>query len=72
MIELADPEGQILSEIADPAFKRADIITTYALILKGGQAGIVNWPKVNRAIVTRWSLSSLDFIKRAAWRKAST
>lgn len=66
-IELADPEGQLLEEIADPAMTRRDVALTYGLALRGSQDR-VDWPKVNRAIVDRWSLSALEWIKAFAWK----
>lgn len=66
-IELADPEGQLLEEIADPSMKRRDVALTYGLAIRGGQER-VDWRKVNEAIVGRWSLSGLQQIKDFAWK----
>lgn len=66
-ILLADPEAQLLAEIASPAMKQRDIISTYGLALR--TVDLVDWPKVNRAIVTRWSLSGLARIKASAWQR---
>ncbi len=70
-IEFADPEGYLLEEIANPAFKRADVAKTYRLVLHSQSRERVNWRKVNAAIIERWSASSLEWIKRFAWRTAS-
>ena len=67
-IVLADPEGYLLEEIANPAMKRLDVAKTYRLILFGGDVGRVNWRKVNTAIIERWSVSSLEWIKAFAWK----
>lgn len=67
-IVFADPEGQLLGEIADPAMKRLDVAKTYRLILASGDQGRVNWRTVNTAVIERWSESSLDWIKRFAWK----
>ena len=67
-IELADPQAQLLEDIATPAMKRRDVAMTYRLALRG--AGRVDWPAVNRAIIARWSLSGLDWIKREAFKAA--
>ena len=69
-IELADPEAQLLAEIADKAMKRRDVAMTYRLAWRatlGPDGATVDWPKVNEAIVERWSLSALAFIKKTAW-----
>ena len=67
-IVFADPEGYLLEEIANPAMKRLDVAKTYRLILASGDQARVSWRTVNTAIVDRWSLSALDWIKRFAWK----
>jgi len=67
-IELADPEGQLLEEIADPKMTRRQVALTYGLAVRGDQSR-VDWPRVNRAIVARWSPSTLEWIKKFAWRQ---
>lgn len=69
-MELADPEAQLLAEIADKTMKRRDVAMTYRLAIRacrGPDGATVNWHKVNEAIVGRWSLSALVFIKKTAW-----
>jgi hypothetical protein len=69
-IELADPQAQLLAEIADVAMKRADVAMTYRLAIRasrGPGGATVDWRKVNEAIIERWSASGLTWIKRAAW-----
>jgi hypothetical protein len=68
-IVLADPEGYLLEEIANPAMKRIDIAKTYRLILASGDQERVNWRTVNTAVIERWSESALEWIKREAWRQ---
>jgi hypothetical protein len=65
-IELADPEGDLLREIADPAMSRHDVRLTYRLALRSQDR--VDWAKVNEAIIHRWSLSTLRNIKAWAWK----
>lgn len=65
-IELADPQGQLLEEIANPAMKRRDVAQTYAFALRSHDR--VNWLLVNGAIIERWSVSGLKYIKDAAWK----
>lgn len=66
-IEMVDVEGQLLREIADTRMKRADVALTYAFGLR--QQDEVDWPKINRAIIERWSLSGLTWIKTEAWKR---
>ena len=68
-IELADPEGQLLGEIADPKMTRRDVALTYRLALKTQDR--VDWPKVNEAIVRRWSVAALKYIRAFAWGAAA-
>ena len=67
-IVLADPEGYLLEEIANPAMKRLDVAKTYRLILASGDQDRVNWRTVNTAVIDRWSESALEWIKRFAWK----
>jgi len=68
-IVFADPEAQLLEEIANPAMRRTDVAKTYRLVLASGDAGRVGWRRVNQAIIDRWSVSSLEWIKAFAWRR---
>lgn len=65
--EEMDPEAKILGQIANPQMKRADIALSYASCIR--QRGSIDWPKVNRAITDRWSLSGLSYIKGLAWKE---
>lgn len=67
MIELADCERFVLSEIADPKTNRRDIAKTYALILRSSECDDVDWAKVHTAIISRWSKSGLKWVKTVAW-----
>lgn len=66
-IELAFPEQVLLDEIADPRMTRDDVLLTYALAMQSSEA--VDWRKVNEAIVARWSMSALRYVKEGAWRE---
>ena len=65
-IELADCQPTLLQEIADPAMTRRDVALTYGLALRSSER--VDWAIVNAAIIQRWSVSGLNWIKAAAWR----
>ncbi len=66
-MEMADCEATMLREIAEPSCKRKDVAKSYALTLRSSERPSVNWKKVNAAIIARWSLSALAWIKRQAW-----
>jgi len=65
--ELANCEWVLLREIANRSFKRLDIARTYYLAMKSSERDKVNWEKVNKAIIERWSMSGLEYIKTQAW-----
>lgn len=65
-IEMADPQGQILEEIATKASTRDLIATTYAWCIR--QRNEVDFKTINRAILNRWSPHALEYIKRKAWK----
>jgi hypothetical protein len=53
------------------ALSRHDAITRDDMAIAYGRSlsdPNVDWPAVNRAIVQRWSLSALKYIKREAWK----
>jgi len=64
-IELADCTRVLLDEIAHKGATRKDIAKTYALALRSSEP--TDWERVNRAIIERWSLSALGWIKTKAW-----
>lgn len=68
-IEMVDVQGQLEREIADPRMKRADVALTYAFGLRQeGEVREVDWRKVNEAIIERWSMAGLKWIKTRAWK----
>lgn len=66
MLELSDPQGFILGEVADKRMKRKDVALSYALCIKSTQQ--VDFAAINAAIINRWSVSGLVFIKERAWK----
>lgn len=66
-VELADCELMLLQEIAESKCKRRDVARTYALALQSSERERIDWKKVNAAIVDRWSVAALKFIKEQAW-----
>lgn len=65
-IEMVNCENQLIGEIANPNFKRRDVAQTYALALKSSERDKINWKRVNMAIIKRWSVSALNWIKQQA------
>ena len=66
-IELCCCESVLLEEIADKRFKRNNVSQTYALALRSSEFDTIDWGKINRAIIERWSMSALIYIKERAW-----
>ena len=69
MHELSPDEALrlVLAVVADRHKNRDDVVLAYRLCLHDALEQL-DWPKVNRAIVDRWSINGLDYIKRHAWR----
>lgn len=63
-MELADCTNTLLREIAEKVFKRNDIAMTYAMAMCSSFQ--TDWKAVNEAIIARWSLSGLTYIKERA------
>lgn len=69
-IRLCNCEGVLLLEAGTKGITRKSIAMTYRLAMeqeKDPDGEKIDWEKVNRAIVERWSLSGLKFIKNLAW-----
>jgi hypothetical protein len=64
-VEMVDPQSAILGEIADARMTRDDVALTYAFAIR--QQAEMDFALVNRAIVERWSLAALKYIKTKAW-----
>ena len=64
---LTFPTATLLAEIANYAMKRNDVALTYSICLSPGSSERTNWEAVNAAIVARWSVSALIYIKTRAW-----
>lgn len=48
---------------------QADVIPEYAHKLQEYRTQYVDWPFINQAIITRWSMTGLMKIKKAAWER---
>ena len=66
--ELANCEQTILHEIAT-GHTQASVALTYAMAMSSSERTTIDWPKVNRAIMARWTgRAALDRVKRMAWK----
>ena len=65
-MELVCCESTILNEIKHKECKRNDIALTYYFCMVSLED--IDWGKVNRAIVERWSRSGLEYIKKEAYK----
>lgn len=65
-IEMKDVETVILEEIKASDSTRDDIALTYAFCITSSED--INFGKINRAIVARWSTSAREYIKTKAWK----
>jgi hypothetical protein len=68
VMRMMNPQETILSEIADERMTHEDVAQTYAFCIRQKAVDPVDFGVVNRAIIERWSYSSLKSIKARAWR----
>lgn len=47
---------------------RNEVAEEYATMLILADADWIGWPLLNAAVVRRWSVSGLEYIKRRAWK----
>lgn len=62
-----NPEKLLIADIRDRANTRDDIAVMYAEYLNRDHW---DWSVINGAIVERWSMSGLRYVKDKAWRLA--
>ena len=65
-IELMSCEEIILEEIANKEATRDNVALTYAFCIDSSEK--IDFAKINKAIVDRWSRSALQYIKKEAWK----
>ena len=64
--ELMNPTDALLWDIRNSEVKRDSIAATYSLALQSSEP--TDWAKVNQAIIARWSMAGLEYIKNRAWK----
>ena len=64
-VELVNTTALLMQEIADKRVKRRSVAMTYALAIRSSEK--TDFRAVNKAIIERWSVSGLDWIKKQAW-----
>ncbi len=57
----------LLAAVAQPNIKRRGVAAVYGGALRM-EFGLTDWKCVNRAILERWSMSGLRWIKHLAWK----
>lgn len=68
-MEMTNREITILNEISHKECKRKDIALTYYFCMVPKEE--IDYKKINKAIIERWSFSGLEYIKEEAnkWSK---
>ncbi len=64
-LDIFNAEATLLYEIKQTGATRLSVAKTYAMALRSPEK--TDWPAVNRAILERWSLHALGWIKRLAY-----
>jgi hypothetical protein len=64
-------EDEFAISLQDQAFYQEAAAKEYSALIFASRVlgNEINWTKVNRAIIDRWSRSGLERIKSAAWKK---
>ena len=65
-VELMDTTGTLLRETQMTEITRDIIALTYAMALCSSDK--TDWRTVNLAIIDKWSISALEYIKTRAWK----
>ena len=65
-IKCTEIEGVLLKEIPDKTLNQIDIALTYRLAIEADAK--IDWKKVNKAIIKRWSKSGLLRVKELVWK----
>lgn len=61
----------LLRELESRKVTQASVALTYAFCIKNDhdKYEAVDWPKINNAIIERWSASGLRRVKEMAWKR---
>ena len=65
IIELVNTTETLLDTIKK-AKNRLEVSVVYKWAICSSEE--TDWKKVNQAIINRWSINALDYIKKMAWR----
>ena len=63
-MEMLGCEATILNEISHKICKRNDVALTYYFCMVSSKD--IDYKKINKAIIERWSFSGLEYIKKEA------
>ena len=67
--ELLNPEKMIIGECSDRRMRRYDVAVSYQICLRIIAPDSEAWKRINQAIISRWSLAGLEWIKARAWER---
>ena len=67
-IHCTEIEGVILKEIQDKTLHKINIALTYRSAIGAHPTAKIDWKKINKAIIKRWSKSGLLRVKEMAWK----
>lgn len=67
LITSRDWTAELLADVNDWAARRVDVAMSYAAAIRYERD--IDWPRVNAAIIEKWSKSGLEWIKREAWKR---
>ena len=65
-IQLVGCTKQLIQEAGTKELKQKNIALTYAMAILSDEEK--DWPKINQAIIKRWSKSGLTRVKTMAWK----
>jgi hypothetical protein len=70
-----DDMTEMILNVVEPPSRRADVVSVYATVILFGHFAVpprmnADWSRVNNAIIGRWSVSALNYIKTRAWKDA--
>jgi hypothetical protein len=67
--EIEEWEDEFLSFLNSKKFRQKDAAKEYSSLIFASVVlgNNIDWPKINRAIINRWSTSGLKRIKKMAW-----
>jgi hypothetical protein len=66
-VEMVSMEEMILQDIKNKASKRDSVALRYSFCISSDE--VIDYEKINKAIVARWNRGALTYIKNKAWKR---